>query len=103
MRHATYLEEKWLRQLRGGTPLRIILGHVAARVGVVSEKNGDVASWIGGGRQAEQSKKDSKGSQSGQLYHLADDLGEQTNLVAKQPEKAVELQTLLKQLREASR
>ncbi len=57
----------------------------------------------GGGRQAEQSKKDSTGTQSGQLYHLADDLGEQTNLVAKQPEKAVELQTLLKQLRDTSR
>ncbi len=52
----------------------------------------------GGGRQAEQSKKDA--AQAGQLFHLADDLAEQNNLVAKHPEKVAELQLLFKQLRE---
>ena len=55
----------------------------------------------GGGRQAEQSKKD--GTPAEQLFHLADDLGEQNNLVAKNPEKAAELQSLAKRLREQGR
>ena len=52
----------------------------------------------GGGRQAEQSKKD--GTPAGQLFNLGEDVVEQNNLVAKHPEKVAELQLLFKQLRE---
>ncbi len=53
----------------------------------------------GAGRQAEQSKKDPKAAQAGQLFNLKDDLAELTNLVATHPEKAAELQALMKRLR----
>ncbi|MBC7816573.1 MAG: sulfatase-like hydrolase/transferase [Planctomycetaceae bacterium] len=51
----------------------------------------------GGGRQAEQSKKDA--TQAGQLFNLVEDVGEQNNLVAKHSEKVAELQMLMKRLR----
>ncbi|MCA9208340.1 MAG: hypothetical protein KDA55_08305, partial [Planctomycetales bacterium] len=39
----------------------------------------------------------------GQLYNLANDLGEQNNLSAEHPEKLAELSAMLKQIRQAGR
>ena len=54
----------------------------------------------GAGRQAEQSKKDTKSATLGQLFNLKTDIAEQTNVAADHPEKIAELQAIFQQLRD---
>ncbi|MCX7421827.1 MAG: arylsulfatase [Planctomycetia bacterium] len=98
-----------LQTLLGETPNAPPRPHFVAHVGGIhgpfAIRQGD---WKfiqpgGGGRQAEQSKKDLKASQAGQLFNLKEDVAEKTNLVATHPEKVAELQALMKQLREQGR